>query len=117
MKISWPFCAEISEAALVLSSVRLILSTITLVLFFSPHCLVKVLLNHVSQAGTKWLHWQIFKVFCCAAALPGNKKNGPLAAPRAMAPLPLHLMKSRREKPLFLLLAMSVLLSNPSEIP
>src|SRR5712691_2766749 len=96
MKRSWPFCAEISDEALVLRSTRLMLSTITL-LFFCPHSLVKVSLNHLSQAGTKWLHWQIFSVFCWAAAFSGNRKAGP--SPAATAPAPVYFMKSLRDTP------------------
>src|SRR5205823_164920 len=57
------------------------------------------------------LHWRIFRVFCCAAARSGNKKNGPDAAPRARAPLPVHLMKSRRDRPSCFFFAISL----PSE--
>ncbi len=97
MKRSWPFFAETSEAALAERSTRLMLSTITFVLFFWPHSLVKVLLNHVSQAGTKWLHCRIFSVFCCAWALSGKRKAGP--SPVASAPAAVVLTNSLREIP------------------
>jgi len=66
---------------------------------FLSHCLQKVPSNQVSYAGTKWLHWSIFRVFCCAAAVSGNRKNGPEPTPAARAPLPVHLMKSLRDSP------------------
>src|SRR5579863_229294 len=108
MNRSCPFCACASDAALAGRSTRLMLSTITLVLFFCPHCLVKVLLNHVSKAGTKWLHWRILSVFCWAAARSGNKNAGPI--PAATAPAPVSLIKSRRDTLLPFFLSMFSLL-------
>src|SRR5215472_10234071 len=98
MKRSWPFLAWASDAALALIVVKLILSTVTTVLFFFPHSTVYVLLNHSSQARTKWLHWQIFSVFCCAAARSGNRNAGP-SAPAARPPAPAILIKSLRDTP------------------
>src|SRR5215469_3799129 len=98
MNRSWPFLAWASDAALALIVVKLILSTTTFVLFFFPHSTVYVLLNHSSQAGTKWLHCKIFSVFCCAAARSGNRNAGP-RAPAAIPPAPAILMKSRRDTP------------------
>src|SRR5215472_15868927 len=117
MKRSWPFCAETSEAARVARSTRLILSTTTFVLFFCPHSLVKLPLNHVSKAGTKWLHCRIFSVFCCAKARSGNKKEGPTLA--ANAPAPANLTNSRREirLPRFLDIEPFLLKSEPSYTP
>src|SRR5262245_57523247 len=97
MKRSCPFFAETSEAARAGRSTRLMLSTTTLVLFFCPHSLVYVLLNQVSQAGTKWLHWMIFSVFCCAAARAGKRKLAP--TPVARAPAPVIFANSRRVNP------------------
>src|ERR1700682_6556632 len=99
MKRSCPFFAEASEAAFAERSTRLMWSTMTFVSCFCPHCLQKVPSNQVSYAGTKWLHWSIFSVFCCAAAVSGNRKNGPEPTPAARAPVPVHLMKSRRDSP------------------
>src|ERR1700682_1877484 len=99
MKRSCPFFAEASEAAFAERSTRLMWSTMTFVSCFCPHCLQKVPSNQVSYAGTKWLHWSIFSVFRWAAAVSGNRKNGPEPTPAARAPLPVHLMKSRRDTP------------------
>src|SRR5215467_13015578 len=98
MNRSWPFLADASDAARVGRSTKLMLSTITLVSFFCPHSTVYFLLNHSSQAGTKWLHWQIFNVFCWAAARSGNRNAGP-SAPAAMPPAPAILIKSLRDTP------------------
>src|SRR6516225_153506 len=97
MKRSWPFLADTSDAARVGRSTRLMLSTTTLVLFFWPHSFVKVPLNQVSYAGTKWLHCRIFSVFCWACARSGKRNAGP--APAASAPVPASLTNSRREIP------------------
>ncbi len=40
MNRSWPFFAETSEAARAFRSTRLMLSTMTFVLFFAPHSFV-----------------------------------------------------------------------------
>src|SRR5260370_21002083 len=104
MNRSCTFFAEASDAARVFRSTRLMLSTMTLVSCCCPHCLVKVPLNQVSHAGTKWLHCSIFKVFCCAAARSGNRNAGP--KPAAMPPAPAIFKKSLRDTPVpfFLLL-------------
>src|SRR5258707_7080294 len=99
MKRSWPFLAWASDAARVLRSTRLMWSTTTLVLCFSPHCLAKVPSNQVSYAGTKWVHCKILSVCCCAAARSGNRNAGP-SDPAAMPPAPAILMKSLRDTPL-----------------
>src|ERR1043166_8151975 len=99
MKRSCPFLAWASDAARVFRSTRLILSTTTLGLCFCPHSTANFLLNHSSNAGTKWLHCKIFRVFCCAAALSGNRNAGP-SDPAAMPPAPAILMKSLRLTPL-----------------
>src|SRR5215472_8334687 len=105
MNRSCPFWAWASAAARALMVVKLMLSTTTVVLFFCPHSTVYFLLNHSSHAGTKWLHWQIFNVFCWAAARSGNRNAGP-SAPAARLPAPAILMKSLRDTsvPFFLLL-------------
>src|SRR5260370_28140573 len=41
----------------------------------------------------------MFSVFCSAAARSGNRKNGPEPTPATRAPIPVHLMKSRRDSP------------------
>src|SRR5260370_14706309 len=99
MNRSWPFCAEASEAAFAERSTRLMWSMMTFVSCFCPHCLQKVPSNQVSYAGTKWLHWRIFSVFCSTAARSGNRKKGPEPTPATRAPHPVHLMKSRRDSP------------------
>src|SRR5579859_7826124 len=96
---SWPFLAATSAFPLVGRSTRLMLSTVTSVLFFCPHSTVYFLLNHSSQAGTKWLHCRIFSVFCCAAARSGNRNAGP-SAPAAIVPAAPILKKSLRDTPL-----------------
>src|SRR5215470_17993593 len=75
------------------------LSTVTLVLCFCPHSTANFLLNHSSNAGTKWLHCRILSVFCCAAARSGNRNAGP-SDPAAIVPAPAILMKSLRDTPL-----------------
>src|SRR5467141_327650 len=82
----------------------------TLVSCFCPHCLQKVPSNQVSYAGTKWLHWRIFSVFCSAAARSGNRKEGTAHAPTVRASLPVHLMEARRDSSWCLFLPMSLLL-------
>src|SRR6267142_4098590 len=98
MNRSWPFLAETSDAARVFRSTRLMLSTVTVVLFFWPHSTTYFLLNHSSHAGTKWLHCRIFRVFCWAAARSGNKNAVPIPA-AAAEPTPAIFMKSLRETP------------------
>src|ERR1051326_495251 len=100
MNRSWPFLACASDAARVFRSTRLMLSTVTLVLCFCPHSTANFLLNHSSNAGTKWLHCRIFSVFCCAAARSGNRNAGP-SDPAAMVPAAPILKKSLRDTPLF----------------
>src|SRR5712692_712990 len=105
---SWPFCADASAAARAGISFSEMWSTMTLVLFFWPHCGQNTPSNHLSYSGTKWLHWRIFRVFCCAAARSGKRKKGPTpAAPAANVPAPVSLMKSRRVSPRPFFLAMS----------
>src|SRR5512142_2995702 len=58
----------------------------TLVSCFCPHCLQNTPSNHLSYAGTKWLHWMIFSVFCWARAGLGSRLAIPAAA--AVAPTP-----------------------------
>src|SRR5262249_54043824 len=99
MKISWPFLAWASDAARVFRSTRLMLSTVTWVLCFCPHSTANFLLNHSSNAGTKWLHCKILSVFCWAAARSGNRNAGP-SVPAAILPAPAILMKSLRDTPL-----------------
>src|ERR1700756_1662066 len=71
------------------------LSTVTAVLFFSPHSLMYLSLNHLSKAGTKCTHWMILRVFFAAALWDfGAKIVGPRPAPSA--PAVVVLMKSRR---------------------
>src|SRR5262249_39658149 len=74
---------------------RLMLSTITSVSLFLPHSFVYSLLNHLSYAGTKWLHCRIFSALAALAGL--TWKNGPTlaATPAAVA----GLITSRRERP------------------
>ena len=85
MNRSWPFCADTSAAARELIAGMPTWSTITSVSFFSPHCLVYVLSNHLSYAGTKWLHWRIFKVRVAARA--GRVRiQGPTLAASPTAP-------------------------------
>src|SRR5215831_14987364 len=62
-------------------------STMTLVLFFSPHSLTNVSLNQVSYPGTKCFHCRIFSVFCCALARPGMMILAPTPAARVTAPV------------------------------
>src|SRR4029077_5705672 len=75
------------------------LSTVTAVLFFSPHSLMYFSLNHLSKAGTKCTHWMILRVFFAAGLWDfGAKIVGPRPAPSAAAVV--VLMKSRRVIPL-----------------
>src|SRR5512146_2297681 len=83
-------------------------STITRVLFFSPHFFVYSLLNHLSYPGTKWLHWMILRVFCCARAARGAST---LPARPVVSAAPVVWMNFRRE---ILLFAMCGLLGESS---
>src|SRR4051812_6058479 len=118
MKRSWPLCAATSAAARVSSSVLLMCSTETWTSFFSPHCLIQVLSNQSSYAGTKCTHWMIdrFPLRCLLLYFIGPaNENGAVApaAPRAAAPTApffnrsrlLSLLSSPDKRPSFLDLA------------
>src|SRR5450432_2194210 len=74
------------------------MSTLTSVLFFWPHCLAHSEPNQASYSGTKCAHFAIFSVFVLAKASGEKVKNGPAAALAAAS-----LMKSRRGKRLVIL--------------
>src|SRR5215475_12998728 len=74
---------------------RLMLSTITSVSLFLPHSFVYSLLNHLSYAGTKWLHCRIFSALAALAGLTWKNGPTPAATPAAVAVL----ITSRRERP------------------
>src|SRR5581483_1869510 len=103
---SWPLCAATSELAVAYRSALLMWSTVTLTSFFSPHCFVQVLSNHVSYAGTKWAHWRIFRSpFSCLCAYlsgPANRCCRSPSAPNmptAKAPAAPRLSRSPRLRP------------------
>src|SRR5215471_16773494 len=71
------------------------LSTVTSVLFLSPHSLTYFSLNHLSKAGTKCTHWIILRVFLPAAACDFRANTvGP--SPVAITLADVVLMNSRR---------------------
>src|SRR5437762_12026787 len=74
MNRSCPLLAAASAAARALISLTEMWSTMTSVLCFAPHSLVKVLSNHLSYAGTKWVHCTIFNVLRLAHARCGKRK-------------------------------------------
>src|SRR5262245_55369275 len=84
------------------------LSTVTSVLFLSPHSLTYFSLNHLSKAGTKCTHWRIFRLFLALAPYDrcGTIKGAP--RPVAIAPAAVVFIKSRR---VIAFLAISSLLS------
>src|SRR5262249_47463246 len=63
----WPCRAATSAAARALIPALPMLSTVTSVLFLSPHSLTYFSLNHLSKAGTKCTHWRIFRLFLALA--------------------------------------------------
>src|SRR5215467_1715999 len=92
---SWPFWADTSAAARALSPATPMLSTVTSMLFFSPHSLMYFSLNHLSKAGTKCTHWMILRVFFALAPWDFDTKMvGPRPTPSAAAVV--VLMKCRR---------------------
>ncbi len=101
MNRSWPFFAATSAAARALTSPIAMWSTVTFVSYFAAHSFVKTPSNHLSYPGTKWLHWMIFRVFCCAAARAGKRKLAP--SPAAAAPAPVSFANWRRVMPVFAL--------------
>src|SRR5438105_1090481 len=101
MNRSCPFCAATSAAARVSSSVLLMWSTVTWTSFFCSHCLIQVLSNQSSYAGTKCTHWMIerspFRCLCLYFSGPANEYGAVApAAPTAAAPTPARLSSSRR---------------------
>ena len=58
--MSWPLWAATSAAARA-GRVLAMWSTWTWTSFFWPHCVIHVLSNHVSYAGTKWIHWMMLR--------------------------------------------------------
>src|SRR3954447_15629300 len=100
MKRSCPLWAATSAAARVSSSVLLMCSTVTWTSFFSPHCLIQVLSNQSSYAGTKCTHWMIDRspLRCLFLYFMGPaNENGAAApaAPRAAAPAAPFFHRSR----------------------
>src|SRR5260370_19325117 len=112
MNRSSTFCAEASEAAFAERSTRLMGSAMTFVSCFCPHWLQTVPSNQVSYAGTKWLHWRIFSVYCATAARAGNRKKVPEPTPATSAPPAVHLVKTLRDGPSCCFLVMLL----PSEV-
>src|SRR5215510_1537062 len=93
---------ETSAPARALIAVTAIVSTVTSVSFFSPHSLTYLSMNHLSKAGTKWLHRQILRVL--EALFWPRARRGANSPPRAAAPTPTAWMNFRLEN--FLALAM-----------
>src|SRR5436305_458002 len=79
-------------------------STCTCTSFAWPHCVIHVLSNHVSYAGTKWIHWMMLRSPLSQRPLylsgPANE-YGAAAPPtaRAPAPTPARFSSSRLLRP------------------
>src|SRR5712691_4830969 len=97
---SWPLWAATSAAARVSSSVLLMCSTLTWTSFFCSHCLIQVLSNQSSYAGTKCTHWMIerspLSCRCLYFIGPANENGAAVPeTPTAAAPIPAFFSSSR----------------------
>src|SRR5947207_9314101 len=77
-------------------------STVTAILFFSPQSLAN-LSNHVSYAGTKWLHCTIDSAVLSANARDTNGAESIGAAPALARVSPVFFKKRRRVTEFFCL--------------
>src|SRR5579884_91634 len=100
MKRSWPAPAEASAAARAAMFCSGMWSTVTLMPFLLPHSCAN-LSNHLSKAGTKWLHWMIVSVLVCARAreMNGDETAGAPPAARPTAALVRKLRRVIGKKP------------------
>src|SRR5579883_3213425 len=97
MNRSCPALAEASAAARAAMFCSGMWSTVTATLFFWPQSLANWS-NHLSKAGTKWLHWIIDSDLSAASPRETNGLDSTGTAPAAVSPAPAPARKRRRVK-------------------